>query len=128
MLENIMENNFVLGIFTFLSAKPFCVQDSIILKPGFVKGLHLDEDTIVIMNINAAHIILISRLASARCITPGNPTHNSVLSSEFSFFLLPLPMSDFSFRVCFLHLRHTCMLPEGAVFNSQYGIDFGGKR
>ncbi len=86
MLEHIVENNFVLGIFTFLSAKPFCVQDSIILKLGFVKGLHLDEDTIVIMNINAAHIVLISRLvASAGCITPGNPTHNSVLSSEFFF-------------------------------------------
>jgi hypothetical protein len=86
MLEHIVENNFVLGISTFLSAKPFCVQDSIILKLGFVKGLHLDEDTIVIMNINAAHIVLISRLvASAGCITPGNPTHNSVLSSEFFF-------------------------------------------
>jgi hypothetical protein len=65
MLEHIMENNLFLGIFTFLSAKPFCVQDSIILEPGFVKGLHLDEDTIVIMNVNAAHIVLISRLASA---------------------------------------------------------------
>jgi hypothetical protein len=35
--------------------------------------LHLDEDTIVIMNVNAAHIVLISRLASAWCITPGKP-------------------------------------------------------
>ncbi len=129
MLEHIMENNFVLGIFEFLSAKPFCVQDSIILKLGFVKGLHLDEDTIVIMNINTAHIVLISRLvASARSITPGNPTHNSVLSSEFSFFLLPLPMSDFSFRVSFLHLRHYMHASRRCSFQFTKWDWFWGKK